>query len=155
MGERIELLVHLGVCAKVIHCAEVLSRILLDANKGCDLKGIKVSRTSPEITHLLFADDLIHFGRATKKVAKSMAACLEKNLPLIGAERYKHKIASWKSRVVSKADRLTLISSVGQAMPIYGMSSTKLPQSICKGVDELLRKFWWDTNASGNPRLHL
>ncbi|PON91060.1 RNA-directed DNA polymerase (reverse transcriptase)-related family protein [Trema orientale] len=38
--------------------------------------------------------------------------------------------------------RLTLISSVGQAMPTYGMTTNRLPQS-------------WGSNVTGNLRIHL
>ncbi|PON97229.1 LOW QUALITY PROTEIN: hypothetical protein TorRG33x02_069850 [Trema orientale] len=98
MGKRLELLVHLGVCTKAIHCRRIFSYFVPKffqgyfANQGGDLKGIKVSKMGPKITHLLFADDLLFFGRATKKVAKSMAACLEKNLPMIRAESEPFKV---------------------------------------------------------------
>ena len=52
----------------VLGC-EVRSRIL---NRSCSeglLKGIHVSKGGTELTHALFADDLIIFARANKKVA--------------------------------------------------------------------------------------
>ncbi|PON97172.1 hypothetical protein TorRG33x02_069280 [Trema orientale] len=65
------------------------------------------------------------------------------------------RVTGWKSRVLSKAGRLTLIATIGQAIPAYGMSTNKLPQKVCKAIDGHLRKFWWGTTEAGNPRIHL
>lgn len=42
------------------------------------LKGIKISRGGPSFTHLSFADDLLLFGRPTKKEARVFQNCIDK-----------------------------------------------------------------------------
>ncbi|KAA3470958.1 reverse transcriptase [Gossypium australe] len=51
-------------------CSEGLSTLLRLASEEGILRGVKSSRRSPQITHLLFADDCVLFGEATKKGTK-------------------------------------------------------------------------------------
>jgi hypothetical protein len=58
--------------------SEVLSRLLFKEEAIGNLRGLTISRNSSAIHHLLFADDLLIFGKATPKEANSIHACLEK-----------------------------------------------------------------------------
>jgi hypothetical protein len=58
--------------------SEVLSRLLFREESLGNLRGLKISRNSTAIHHLLFADDLLIFGKATQKEANSIHFCLEK-----------------------------------------------------------------------------
>lgn len=58
-----------------ILCTDVLSCLL---NGNGDVQGISIGRSSPAISHLLYADDLVLVGRATKRSAGAMRDCLEK-----------------------------------------------------------------------------
>ncbi|KAL5568671.1 hypothetical protein UlMin_025246 [Ulmus minor] len=60
------------------------------------------------------------------------------------------KLAGWKSRLLSKASKLTLINSVALAMPIYAMHTVKIAKAICAKLDARIWRFWWgskDENA--------
>jgi hypothetical protein len=57
---------------------EVLSRLLFKEEALGNIKGLKISRNTPSIHHLLFADDLLIFGKATPKEANSIHSCLSK-----------------------------------------------------------------------------
>lgn len=61
-----------------ITCSEVLSRLLLREESQGRLKGIKVGRAAPSITHLLFEDDLPLFGKATLREATRLEECISK-----------------------------------------------------------------------------
>ncbi|KAL0462465.1 UNVERIFIED_CONTAM: putative mitochondrial protein [Sesamum latifolium] len=56
--------------------AEFLSRLLLHEESLGNLKGIKVSRIAPTISHLFYADDLIIFCRTDEGDAQSVRRCL-------------------------------------------------------------------------------
>jgi hypothetical protein len=58
--------------------SEVLSRLLLREERIGNLKGMKIARNSPAINHLLFADDLLIFGKASLLEASSIKSCLDK-----------------------------------------------------------------------------
>ena len=58
-------------------------------------------------------------------------------------ERVWSKIKGWKEKLFSQAGREVLIKSVLQAMPTFTMGCFKLPKSLCKDIESLIRKFWW------------
>ncbi|KAA3484158.1 reverse transcriptase [Gossypium australe] len=57
-------------------CSEGLSSLIRRAVGEGFLRGVKVSRRGPEISHLLFADDCLLFGEATKERATFSKAML-------------------------------------------------------------------------------
>uniref|UniRef100_A0A803QSN5 Reverse transcriptase domain-containing protein n=1 Tax=Cannabis sativa TaxID=3483 RepID=A0A803QSN5_CANSA len=59
-----------------IMAAEALSRLLIRKENEGGLKRFKLSRNGTPITHLMFADDIILFGEATIREARSFLHCL-------------------------------------------------------------------------------
>lgn len=57
-------------------------------------------------------------------------------------ERVWHKIQGWKEKLLSQTGREILIKSIVQAMPSFTMGCFKLPKSLCKDIESLIRKFW-------------
>ncbi|KAL0300641.1 UNVERIFIED_CONTAM: putative mitochondrial protein [Sesamum radiatum] len=180
--------------------AELLSRILLNNENLGRFKGVKISRNSPTISHLCYADDLTIFCRAEIGDAQCIQDCILKyatwsnqapnpsksfvhfssNVPASAKrnilavlqmpecthkavhlglpfckprsrrQAFNHildklsgKLSGWKMKNLSQASRGVLIKSVGQALPIYHMSTFLLPKSLCGKMDSTLRKFWW------------
>ncbi|KAA3490359.1 reverse transcriptase [Gossypium australe] len=58
-------------------CSEGLSSLMRTSMKRGSIKGVKASRKGPAISHLLFADDCIHFGEASPKGARILKDILQ------------------------------------------------------------------------------
>lgn len=67
---------------------EILSRLLTRAETAGSINGVKVSRTNPRVSHLLYDDDLIIYCKATSNEAASVARCL-------------HEFCAWTGQVVN------------------------------------------------------
>jgi hypothetical protein len=57
---------------------EVFSRLLFKEERNGSIKGFRIARNVSAIHHLLFADDLIIFGRASVAEVASIKLCLDK-----------------------------------------------------------------------------
>ena len=73
-----------------------------------------------------------HFGRHKKDLFTSIV------------EKIRQRSASWSTRFLSKAGKLTMLDSVLSAIPTYTMSCFQLPMSLCKRIQSVLTRFWWD-----------
>uniref|UniRef100_A0A803PH45 Reverse transcriptase domain-containing protein n=1 Tax=Cannabis sativa TaxID=3483 RepID=A0A803PH45_CANSA len=62
--------------ALYIMAAGTLSRLLIEKERQGLLKGFKLTRNGGSVTHLMFADDIILFGEATVREARSFLDCL-------------------------------------------------------------------------------
>ena len=96
-----------------ILCVGVISYILFYSPTEGKLKAIKISRYDPEITHNLFANDLILFGRATRKVAKVMLECLEAYCSWFGQNFDPSKLAIYFSRNTPPAKAIDINAILG------------------------------------------
>lgn len=186
-----------------ILCTEVLSGLCRKAQLHGDVIGVKVSRNSPAINHLLFADDTMFFSRTDhkscaklisilKKYGDASGQCINLNKSSITfsaktpgdakrrvrhqfqilnegglgkylgipehfgrkkrdifaslVDRIRQRSHSWTSRFLSGAGKLILLKAVLAAMPTYSMSCFKLPLSLCKQIQSILTRFWWDAS---------
>ncbi|CAA7014090.1 unnamed protein product [Microthlaspi erraticum] len=184
-----------------ILCTEVLSGLCSKAQLSGALPGVRVSRRSPAVNHLLFADDTMFF---TKTHPSSVQALLKnirryeeasgqrinankssitfsgKTPPDIRArvkstlgiekeggvgkylglpenfgikkrdiftglvDKICQKSINWTHRFLSGAAKQVLLKSVLSVMPSYTMSCFKLPKSLCKRIQSVLTRYWWD-----------
>ncbi|XP_071727851.1 uncharacterized protein [Rutidosis leptorrhynchoides] len=58
-------------------------------------------------------------------------------------EMVQNRIFDWKSKFLSFAGRVQLISSVLVSMQVYWYSVFILPNAIIKEIEKLMRGFWW------------
>uniref|UniRef100_A0A803PL51 Uncharacterized protein n=1 Tax=Cannabis sativa TaxID=3483 RepID=A0A803PL51_CANSA len=53
-------------------------------------------------------------------------------------------------KTLSTIGRMVTIKSVDMAMPLYTMSSCKIPTTSCQELDAIVRKFWWKGNLDSS-----
>ena len=58
-------------------------------------------------------------------------------------DKFRKRLASWKSQYISKAGRLTLIQSTLSSLPIYCLSLFRMPVSICSRLEKIQREYLW------------
>lgn len=61
-------------------------------------------------------------------------------------DRIRQKAHSWTAKFLSGAGKQVMLKSVLAAMPCYAISCFKLPVSLCRQIQSLLTRFWWDAN---------
>ena len=52
---------------------------------------------------------------------------------------------SWPTKFLSGAGKHVLLQTVLSAFPNYSMLSFKIPKSLCKRIQSVLTRFWWDS----------
>ncbi|KAL6202860.1 hypothetical protein ACLB2K_026564 [Fragaria x ananassa] len=69
-------------------------------------------------------------------------------------DKVQTRLASWKSKTLNMAGRLTLIQSVTSSILIYAMQTAKLPVHTCERLDRLNRNFLWG-DSDQKKKVHL
>lgn len=185
-----------------ILCAEVLTGLCLKEQQNGKFKGLQVSRRSPYINHLLFADDTVFFSGTGEKSCTSLMRILKRyedcsgqciNLdkstitfssktPELIMNRVKTSIGiekeggmgkylglpesfgrrkrdiftglvdkirqrshAWSNKFLSGAGKHVMLQTVLSAFRNFSMQSFKIPKSLCKSIQSILTRFWWDS----------
>lgn len=63
-------------------------------------------------------------------------------------DRITCKAASWSTRRLSGAGKLTMLKSVLAPIPNHAMSCFLLPVGLCARIQSALTRFWWDDDPS-------
>lgn len=75
---------------------------------------------------------LKNFGRRKRDIFASLV------------DRIRQRAHSWTARFLSSVGKMILLKSVLAALPTYTMSCFKLLKSLCKQIQSVLTRFWWD-----------
>lgn len=86
----------------------ILSRLLADSVQSGKLSGVKISRNSPRISHLMYADDLVLYVKATDKEAVEVRRILQVYCDCTGQQINWSKSSIHFSHNVTRCKRGTL-----------------------------------------------
>lgn len=53
------------------------------------------------------------------------------------------RLSAWKSKLLSQVGQATLVKSVVNSLPLYTVSSYRIPDYVCKMLDAKARNFLW------------
>ncbi|KAL9683373.1 hypothetical protein QQ045_015194 [Rhodiola kirilowii] len=59
------------------------------------------------------------------------------------------RVMGWKELQLSVAGKEIMVKSILQALPLYAMMCFKLPDTICRRLAGIIRKFWWSGDKEG------
>ena len=71
-------------------------------------------------------------------------SCRKRDIFANIVDRIRQRSHSWSSKFLNRAGKQVLLKAVLTAMPAYAMSCFKLPLSLCKQIQSVLTRFWWD-----------
>lgn len=57
-------------------------------------------------------------------------------------EWIQQRLEGWHTKLLSRAGTATLIKLVVQAISIYSMATFRIPKSVCKSMDAIVKRFW-------------
>ncbi|KAF9613984.1 hypothetical protein IFM89_014177 [Coptis chinensis] len=63
-------------------------------------------------------------------------------------------LGGWRSKLLSKGARLTLVNNVLANLPIYCMSLFTIPIGVAEAIERLIRDFIWDSTGD-HRKYHL
>lgn len=63
-------------------------------------------------------------------------------------DKLRQREHSWSTRFLNGAGKQVLLKAVLAALPAYAMTCFKLPVSLCKQIQSILTRFWWDVKPN-------
>ena len=63
-------------------------------------------------------------------------------------ERLWKRLQGWKVKKISRAGKTILINNVATAIPSYCMASFLLPKDMCKEMEVMMNKYWWQSGST-------
>lgn len=192
-------------------CMEGLSALIKNYESRGIIKGIKVARGAPTVSHMFFADDSYIYCCANKEEAghvmnmlKTFEAasgqkinvdkssvffsrnveintkegvleilgfheadentqylglpnCMGRNKSAILGylkNRVRTKIQSWDGKLLNQGGKEVLLKTVAQAIPNYALSVFLIPMEMCRDMEKMMCKFWWNSNPRKSKSIH-
>lgn len=93
--------------------SEFLTRLIFKEERKGKMLGIKIFRSAPTITHLMYADDLLVMGRANKLEAKSFRHCFDLYCKWSGQKANLDKSNILFSKHTPRVDKRTVLHVTG------------------------------------------
>lgn len=60
-------------------------------------------------------------------------------------DRMHQRAISWNNRFLSTAGKATMLQYVLSHIPTFAMTRFELPVGLCKKIQSVLTRFWWDS----------
>ncbi|CAN1130300.1 Putative ribonuclease H protein At1g65750 [Linum perenne] len=148
------------------HATKDQARVILDIlDRFCEASGQSINKDKSRV---FFSSKMDR--RASREVSEILGIAATQDLgrylgvPLLHGRvtrstfdfiltRMDNKLAGWKANNLSLAGRVTLASSVLNAIPSFVMQTALLPAYICDAIDRKIRDFIWGS-VEGARRIH-
>ncbi|XP_057734865.1 uncharacterized protein LOC130950385 [Arachis stenosperma] len=135
---------------------DVLHRMVGEVVRNGRISPFFIGRDNIELLHLQFADDsiLLECKKATLPI-KYLEISLGANPWLVKTwkpiiDKVEEKLSSWKSKVLNKAEKLVLIKTILNSLPVYYLSLYKMPKAVAEKLISLQKKILWSKEDGRN-----
>lgn len=64
------------------------------------------------------------------------------------------KVESWDKRQLSKGGKEIMLKTVAQSLPTYTMSVFLIPHQLCKDMERIMSRYWWNNSAGKEKGMH-
>nr|XP_027124351.1 uncharacterized protein LOC113741063 [Coffea arabica] len=118
-------------------CSEGFSNLLKKAEERNDIKGLRISRQGPIITHLFFADDSLIFCKANKQQAKEVMKILKTYEEASGQLINLEKSSVFFSKNMAMEQRQDVCSSLGGMTEMKQGKYLGLPMVISRTKEQI------------------
>lgn len=68
-------------------------------------------------------------------------------------DRLKKRIDNWSTRFLSQGGKEIFIKAILQAIPTFTMACFLLPSSLCKDLESIISRYWWQ-KGHGKRGIH-
>ncbi|CAL5417428.1 unnamed protein product [Camellia sinensis] len=125
---------------RILSCFEIASGLKINYHKSV-ICGVEVDEEPVQE----FASSLncLHQKLPLKYLGLPLGANPSRSTWKPVIDKFKHKLSTWKRRLVSFAGRLTLIKSLMFSLPIYYLSLLRIPAGVAKEIERLQSTFLW------------
>ncbi|CAN1121711.1 Putative ribonuclease H protein At1g65750 [Linum perenne] len=148
------------------HASKEQARVILDIlHRFCEASGQSINKEKSRI----FLSSKIN-RNVSREVSECLGIAATQNLgrylgvPVIHGrvtkatyeyilDRMDKKLAGWKANNLSLAGRVTLATSVLNAIPSFVMQTAFLPASVCDSIHRKIRNFIWGS-VEGARKIH-
>lgn len=69
-------------------------------------------------------------------------------------EKMRQRIQRWEGKYISKSGKEILLKSIAQSLPCYAMNVFLLPADLCKEMEQLMCKYWWQSSNKESKGIH-
>lgn len=98
-----------------ILCSEILSKLIGKAERDGRVKGIRIGRFGPPVSHLMFAEDTFLFCQARREQVQALRECVEQYQEWSGQLVSRDKSGVTFSRNASKVIRSEILQTLGMS----------------------------------------
>ncbi|XP_057748011.1 uncharacterized protein LOC130967212 [Arachis stenosperma] len=133
---------------RLLRCFELMSELSINFDKS---NLISINCEQEWVTNMCVLLGCAEVALPVRYLGTALGAkprLVETWKPII--DKVEDKLSLWKAKSLNKADKLVLIKSVFNSLPVYYLNLYKMPKSVAERLIGLQRRFLWSKEDGNN-----